>query len=62
MSRKTEIRSVLEGTLTVNQDNVIEGIGEASELIDQKIDEFIIEEKEFEKNPELKEIFGEELL
>lgn len=62
MGRKTEIRNVLENTLTVNQDGVIEGLGEASELIDQKIDEFMIEEKEFEENPELEEGFGEELL
>jgi len=48
MSRKTEIRHILEDTLTVNSDGVIEGIAEASDRLDDFIDEKIIEEKEME--------------
>lgn len=57
MGRKTEIEHILEDTLTVNQDGVIEGFGEVCEIIDQKIDEYMIEEKELEQITEA----GEEL-
>lgn len=62
MARKTEIRNILENTLTVNQDGVIKGIGEASDIIDQKVDEYIVEEKEFEQISDPETGLGEELL
>jgi len=48
MSRKTEIRHILEDTLTVNSDGVIEGISKVSEKLDEFIDEKMVEEKEIE--------------
>lgn len=52
MSRKTEIREILEDELYINDDGVIRGIDEASEALDEYVDEAIIREKEFEQMTE----------